>query len=67
MGMASSDNDAEIMRRHARQDHLRSVPRHPGSWDKPASEEEMAFYRHDLEKWAQNISAAPNPYENERR
>jgi hypothetical protein len=58
MGMASSDNDVQIIQDHSRNQYLRTVPRHPGSWDKPAPDDDMAHYDHALREWAQGIPEA---------
>jgi hypothetical protein len=63
MGMASSDNDAHIIQDHARNQYLRTVPRHPGSWDRQASEEAMASYDHALREWAAGIPEAYDRHE----
>ena len=58
MGMASSDIDAKIIQDHGRAQYLQTVPRHPGSWDRPASDEQMANYDHALREWAAGIPDA---------
>lgn len=58
MGMASSDNEAQIARDHARHRHLRNVPQHPGSYEHPATEEQMAYYHHALAQWAAELPSA---------
>lgn len=61
MGMASSDNEAEIMRRHGRDQHIKSRPRNPNTYEHRASEDANAYYLHDLAEWAEGLSQYDEP------
>jgi hypothetical protein len=55
MGMATSDDEEKIYRDHARKKHLKDIPKNPNTWDHRATEDERAYYIHDLEEWAANL------------
>lgn len=67
MGMASSDNDREIIEADARRRAYRDRPRNPNTWDHQASEEANIAYRDSLVRWAENLPEEPNPWANDSR
>lgn len=50
MGMANSDDEGAIAHRDELLRWAENYPEHPGSYDSPASEEEMAHYHERVRK-----------------
>ena len=55
MGMCSSDNEREIADDYIKQQMMKSRPKNPGNWEKPATDEQMANYAQALVKWADQL------------
>lgn len=64
--MSRYNEDAEAFRRHEMEQAMKRRPKKPGEWDRPANDEEMAYYRHDLERWADSLPD-PEPWDDGRR
>lgn len=63
MGMASSDDETQILRDHAHKQWAKNAPKRPGTYERPATEEERAMYLHSLEAWAAE-QPIHDPWEN---
>lgn len=67
MGMASSDDEEQIMEDHALREWAREAPQEPWDYDHTPTEDEKAFHDRDVREWYNRRPHRRNPYGNERR